>query len=146
MRALHRHRVGIALLSLALVLASCGPTQQPNASGDVIITYDEGGNVVNYATYYKNLPKGARVVIDGWCASSCTIALALPNTCVTDRGYLGFHLAYGTGSEADNKQLSDYLWSQYPPGIKKWISDRGGLTTDIKQLEGAELHALVKHC
>ncbi len=124
-------------------------TFRPSPS-DIVITYDEGGVVNNYANYYHQLYVGhRRVVIDGYCGSSCTLALALPNTCVTARARLGFHQAYENtifGGKIIDAVLSSYLMSQYPPAIKKWLNDHGGLTPDIKMLEGKEMLDLVKRC
>ncbi len=139
----------ICSLLLLFALTACGPAgYSTDANGNVIITYDEGGVVTDYAQFYKNLAPSIIVKIDGWCASSCTLALARPNTCVTPRGYLGFHLAYRSvlGVHVTDQTLSDYLMSQYPARIRQWINDHGGLTADIKELKDDELHALVQTC
>lgn len=117
---------------------------------DIRITYDTGGSVYNYATYYR-AHRADRFVIDGYCGSSCTLALALPRTCVTKRSSLGFHQAYEwaiwpPGSKHIDVGLSSYFMSQYPRGIRNWINRNGGLAPDIKLLKGNGMRALVPNC
>ncbi len=135
------------LVVLLMFLASCSNSAQHTQSGnDLIITYDEGGTVSEYAAFYNNLPPTTRVVIDGWCASSCTMALGRSNTCVTPKGYMGFHLAYYLTPGVPDPVDTATLMAAYPDNIKKWIADNGGLTSEIKVLKGDALHALVKSC
>ncbi len=89
------------------------------------------------------------MVVDGYCASSCTLALAIPTTCATSRSTFGFHAAYdsffgiNTGIDVE---LTRYFMSQYPKRIRDWLNARGGLTPGLKYLKGAELAAIVKRC
>lgn len=132
----------ILLLALALL---AGP-----ASADVIIRNDSGGWIAGHDNQFDVAHRqGQRFVIDGWCASSCTLVLRYPSTCATRRAMLGFHSAYfGIGSvrfwtdQADTR----YLMDSYPPRVQRWINARGGLTPRLKILRGRELAALVKGC
>lgn len=59
------------------------------------ISESRGGNVQQFVSHFDQLrDRGARIVIDGPCNSSCTMALGYPNTCLTPRAVLGFHPAY----------------------------------------------------
>lgn len=128
------------ILLLALLFAT-------PAKADMVITNDRGGNVLNYAWWYywrANTPK----IIDGYCASSCTIALGYPNTCVTPHAKLGFHSAYYVtifGHEFDPTDTK-ILWSYYPEKVRQWIDGKGGLTPDLKYLEGDEMLAILPNC
>lgn len=73
----------------------------PPASSAVRITHDRGGLIANYVKKYHQLASaGESVIIDGLCASACTIALSeLPpqKICVTSRALVGFHAAWNYG-------------------------------------------------
>jgi hypothetical protein len=120
----------------------------PANAKDVVIRNDGGGFVDVYAEKYIAIRQsGARVVIDGWCASACTIALAVPNRCVTSRAVMGFHSGYtfgwfGDWSKWTDPNLTAYFMSQYPKPIRQWLNARGGLTTNLKYLRAKELWAL----
>jgi hypothetical protein len=120
------------------------------AARDVIVTYDAGGIVADYERKYEEFnDRGNRVVIDGWCASACTLALALPQTCATGRARLGFHAGWNVdwnGRKSYSHSLVARLMDEYPPPIRQWLTDRGGLTPRLKVLQGKELAALVKRC
>ncbi len=133
------------LLVPALLLALT-----PARAADVVITNDRGGTVTTYAYYFRAIAaRRDRVVIDGYCASSCTLALAIPTTCATSRSVLGFHAAYrsffGINTGIDT-ELTQYFMSQYPPKIRAWLNARGGLTPGLKYLKGSDLAAIVRRC
>jgi hypothetical protein len=93
--------------------------------------------------------RGERLVIDGICQSACTLALGIvPDVCVTPRASLGFHMAR---SPTLLGYVPDYYWStymlaHYPSNIREWINEQGGLTAEMKILQGSELAALVPSC
>lgn len=123
------------------------------AASAVVITSDPGGSIANYARYHADLrARGVPVVIDGYCGSSCTMALANPKVCVTRKAILGFHSAYWPWFIWFGPRMFDIpsstkiLWDHYPYDVQKWLSDRGGLTPDMKYLQGATLRQLVKEC
>ncbi|MBN9002295.1 MAG: hypothetical protein J0H75_09610, partial [Rhizobiales bacterium] len=68
----------------------------------VRIAEDRGGRIGTYVDKYESLrSSGEQVVIDGLCASACTIILgAVPSSriCVTSRAALGFHAAWDVGA------------------------------------------------
>jgi hypothetical protein len=136
-------RVIVAAAALVLLVSSA-------PAANVIITSDGGGSVFSYASWFRGIAaRGDRVVIDGWCASSCTLALAIPTTCATSRSVLGFHASWGSilgFNTGVNVELTRYFMSQYPPKVRAWINARGGLTPPLKLLKGAELAAVVRRC
>jgi hypothetical protein len=116
---------------------------------DIRVTNDRGGIIANYRSRYDRLhASGARVVIDGTCASACTLALAYPHTCVTSRARLGFHSAYYPiwPFNPISREWTKYMFAHYPRGVQRWINARGGMQREMKWLAGAELRKLVKAC
>ena len=64
----------------------------------VRIVEDPGGRIGAYVDRYEGVRNsGEMVIIDGYCASACTIVLGtVPHDriCVTARARLGFHAAW----------------------------------------------------
>jgi hypothetical protein len=140
---------------LLLVLA-WGP--QP-AQSTIRIADDYGGRIGDYVNKYQGIRFSREtVMIDGLCASACTIVLGAVShnqICVTSRAQLGFHSAYDrginrVGSEVQviNTEATHMLYSLYPPPIKSWIARRGGLPSPnrLAILKGAELMQLYRKC
>src|SRR6267378_4498082 len=85
------------LLAAVLLVAGMG------ASHAVVrIAEDRGGRIGTYVDKYQGLrSSGEMVIIDGLCASACTIVLgAVPHDriCVTSHANLGFHAAWDFGA------------------------------------------------
>ena len=119
----------------------------------VRIADDRGGRIGTYVDKYQGLrTSGETVIIDGLCASACTIVLgAVPHDriCVTSHANLGFHAAwdYGANGRAvTNPEATHMLYSMYPSPIRRWIAARGGLTPRMLFLRGKQLQALYKPC
>ena len=109
------------LLAAVLLLAGVG------ASHAVVrIADDRGGRIGTYVDKYQGLrTSGETVIIDGLCASACTIVLgAVPHDkiCVTSHANLGFHAAWDFGSNGraiTNAEATQMLYSMYPTPVKK---------------------------
>ena len=119
----------------------------------VRIANDPGGQIGRYVQRYDQLrASGQTVMIDGLCASSCTIVLgAIPHEkiCVTRNANLAFHAAWDFGSNGraiTNAEATQMLYSMYPTPIRRWIAQRGGLTPRMIFLRGKQLQALYKPC
>lgn len=136
------------LLAAVLLLAGVG------ASHAVVrIADDRGGRIGTYVDRYQGLrSSGESVIIDGLCASACTIVLgAIPHDkiCVTSHATLGFHAAWDFGANGraiTNPEATQMLYSMYPSPVRHWIAQRGGLTPRMIFLRGRELQALYKPC
>jgi hypothetical protein len=136
------------LLAAVLLLAGI------SASHAVVrIADDRGGRIGTYVDKYQGLrTSGETVIIDGLCASACTIVLgAVPHDriCVTSAANLGFHAAWDFGSNGraiTNNEATQMLYSMYPAPIKRWIASRGGLTPKMIFLRGKALQAIYKPC
>ncbi|CCD91339.1 conserved exported hypothetical protein [Bradyrhizobium sp. ORS 375] len=136
------------LLAVVLLLSGVGASQAV-----VRIADDRGGRIGTYVDKYQGLrSSGEYVIIDGLCASACTIVLgAVPHDkiCVTSHANLGFHAAWDFGANGravTNPEATQMLYSMYPSQIRRWISQRGGLTPRMIFLKGKELQAMYKPC
>jgi hypothetical protein len=119
----------------------------------VRIVDDPGGRIGTYVDRYEGVRvSGDRVIIDGYCASACTIVLgAIPydRICVTSRARLGFHAAWNPGPNGrriTNPEATQSLYSTYPFEVRHWIDQRGGLTPHLIFLGGRELAAMYRPC
>src|SRR5450432_1763960 len=136
------------LLAAVLLLAGVG------ASHAVVrIAEDRGGRIGTYVDKYQGLKtSGEQVIIDGLCASACTIVLgAVPHDkiCVTSHANLGFHAAWDFGANGravTNPEATQMLYSMYQSEVKRWISQRGGLTPHMIFLRGKQLMSMYKPC
>ena len=105
------------LLAAVLLLAGVGASQAV-----VRIADDRGGRIGTYVDKYQGVrTSGETVIIDGLCASACTIVLgAVPHDriCVTSHANLGFHAAWDFGANGravTNPEATHMLYSMYPP-------------------------------
>ena len=124
-----------------------------NAVSAVRITNDRGGHIGSYVIKYQRLASaGESVIIDGLCASACTILLSeLPRDkiCVTSRAMLGFHAAWNFGRNGrtfTDPEATLMLYSTYPTPVRRWIARRGGLRSHIIFLSGKPLQAMYRPC
>ena len=141
-------KLATGLLAAVLLLIGMAPSHAV-----VRIADDRGGRIGTYVDKYQGLrSSGEAVIIDGLCASACTIVLgAIPRDriCVTSHATLGFHAAWDFGANGraiTNPEATQMLYSMYPSSVKHWISARGGLTPHMIFLRGKELQALFKPC
>lgn len=138
------------LAALAAVMVS-----SPGSGNDrtLYIRDDRGGDVGLYrvkAQVARELD--LKVVIDGVCASACTLLAGLPasQVCATDRARLHFHRArlarpMKNGSAMLRRANAEILDS-YPPGIRRWIGQRGGLADRILKMPPAEVARFLPPC
>ena len=136
------------LLAAVLLLAGVG------ASHAVVrIADDCGGKIGTYLNKYQSLrTSGETIIIDGLCASACTIVLGVvphDKICVTSRANFGFHAAWdfaANGREVTNRDATQTLYSMYPPAVRRWIAARGGLKPQMIFLRGNELMSMYRSC
>ena len=129
------------LLAAVLLLAGVGASQAV-----VRIADDRGGRIGTYVDKYQGLrTSGEAVIIDGLCASACTIVLgAVPHDkiCVTSHATLGFHAAWDFGANGraiTNPEATQMLYSMYPSAVRHWISSarRADAADDLPARQGA---------
>jgi hypothetical protein len=140
-------KAGIVLLALVAIITS------GSAHGTDRIYDDLGGQIGTYVAKYRALrASGEQIVIDGTCASACTMILGeIPRNrlCVTPRAVLDFHAAWNSspsGERVISRAGNAVLWSTYPGDIRRWIERHGGLGSQIIYLRGTELEAMVRLC
>ena len=146
----------IRAFALALVFHAAGIGA---AEADVTIRDDIGGVLKKYETKYRAIAKGGeKVVIDGDCASACTILLGIVprgNVCVTERARLGFHLWKYPLTEFMGKVIMvpfpeyrqaelNYLY--YDAKVRDWIARHGPQTIEVTWMDGAELASIYPTC
>ena len=141
-------RFPIWVLAAVLLLTGAGA-----GHAKVRIANDRGGMIGRYIDRYQELRASRQsVVIDGLCASACTIVLsAIPHDriCVTSKARLGFHAAWDFGARGravTNPGATRWLYSMYPSAVRQWIAGRGGLTPRTIFLQGRQLEAMYRPC
>jgi hypothetical protein len=151
--ASHLERAGsmkllTGLLAAVHLLAGAG-----TGHAVVRIANDRGGQIGRYVERYDQLrASGQTVIIDGLCASSCTIVLAaIPHEkiCVTRNANLAFHAAWDFGAHGraiTNPGATRMLYSMYPSQVRRWIANRGGLSPRMIFLRGRQLEAMYRPC
>jgi hypothetical protein len=137
--------------SLAAVLLMLAGVNASHAA--IRIADDRGGRISAYLDKYQGLrTSGETVIIDGLCASACTIVLgAVPHDriCVTSHANLGFHAAWDFGAHGrtvTNHDATQMLYSLYPSPVRRWIAARGGLKSQMIFLRGKELTSMYRPC
>ena len=125
-----------------------------SASAEVRIVNDPGGEVSSYLRmFYEMRATGERIVIDGPCLSACTLLTGIvprDHVCVTRRAVLGFHAAsyYNDVSPSlvPTRAGTRLVMRLYPPEIRAWINQHGGLTPHLITMRGPDLAALYPSC
>jgi hypothetical protein len=137
-----------ALIAGLLILAGLSSSQAA-----IRIADDPGGKIGTYIDRYQGLRRsGETVIIDGLCASACTMVLgSVPREriCVTSQAVLGFHAAWDSGADGraiTNPGATQMLFSLYPSSIRHWIAARGGLRRQMIFLRGKELMSMYRPC
>ena len=138
----------MGLLAAMFLLAGVGTSHAV-----VRIANDPGGQIGRYVQRYDQLrASGQTVMIDGLCASSCTIVLgSIPHEkiCVTRNANLAFHAARDFGARGQaitNPGATRMLYSMYPSQVRRWISNRGGLSPRMIYLRGRQLEMMYRPC
>ena len=133
-------------LLLAALLALASTTA---VARDIRVTNDPGGAIQPlYSQYYSQWQRGHRHVIDGRCASACTMRLVFENTCVTPRARLGFHRSYFVnffGIKIGSSEGDRFMIDRWPNGIRRYVAPR--LSHQMLWLNAAQARALgVRAC
>jgi hypothetical protein len=140
-----------ALVTISAVfLAAAG---SPSSAAIVRIGNDPGGQIGVYWSRYMALRDSKdRVMIDGKCASACTLVLGLVparRICVTKNARFGFHAAWQPGFlgfHVINAPATRLLMSIYPVPIRRWIASNGGLGRRMIYLYGRDVIGLYREC
>lgn len=124
-------------LVLSLVAASAGslpgehdrvwPLGRHVGSGVYVVAGNPGGSVDGFIAAARRIKRGGGgLIIDGPCASACTLAadLARPNVCVTRRAVLQFHKWYRRDRHGVVRRGDPS--SEYSADIAGWVNSHGG--------------------
>jgi len=137
----------------ALAAAVLTITSATVVPADIRIYNDRGGRIDHYLYRFEQVRNsGERVIIDGYCASACTLVLgsvAADRICVTANANLAFHAAWvfdPSGARVTSPRDTGVLWAHYPLSIRAWIQRHGGLTATLIYLRGRELAAMYRPC
>jgi hypothetical protein len=126
-----------------LFLANCAGTISPLWQERVVITSDRGGFINRFIKKYQRWDRENKiVVVDGYCASSCTMVIGMiprSRLCVTRRGYFGFHGSYYhavfiAGPKIENPGMTHLMTDRYTDDVKAWVDAHGGLPTYKRML------------
>jgi hypothetical protein len=138
-----KRHAGIILLTLVL------PFCVAAAPAPLRIQDDPGGLAKEYMERYLRAHySGQSVVIDGRCFAACTLVVAMverSRICVTPRAALGFR-TFPIQRAADPAAEAGAQLAMYPPAIRNWITQRGGLSDARLILQGAELTTYYRRC
>ena len=142
-----------AALLPAMMMTVTMTADLAQATGTVTISDDRGGRIGDYLAKYQALKRsGEEVVVDGTCASACTMLLGIipaNRICVTPRAVFEFHAAWDmtpSGGKTISRAGDRVLWSYYPGKVRRWIVRHGGLRTQILFLRDGELAAMFPSC
>ena len=137
----------LSLASAFLLACAC------DSHAVVRIANDRGGLIQRYLDRYDQLKDtGQTVVIDGLCASACTIVLSkIPSNriCVTEKADLAFHAAWDLGPrgrQITNPEATRTMYLMYPAPVRNWISTQGGLSRHMIFLRGPKLENMFARC
>jgi hypothetical protein len=149
----------------ALALAGLVMISAVSPSHALVIKKDDGGIIVDFVKKYSNIRDSAeKVVVDGECASACTLFLGMVprrNYCITPNARLGFHTASlkkkwadGTVTYSHAAEFSALMWGMYPATIRAYLKVVGWNGDDdsiphpaIVWVDADQLHQLgVRYC
>lgn len=138
-----------ALVSVAILLpASAGADDRT-----IYISHDAGGDLGLYQVKAKVARElNLKVVIDGVCASACTMLIGLPSSqvCATDRARLHFHKARLAKTVANGRRVlseaNRMMLASYPSGVRRWIESHGGLTNRMLRMGSADVLRFMRRC
>ena len=137
-------RIFAAAICMVAALSACEVVSETDAT--YYSHHDDGGWIPSYQETIARLDaQGKRVVLDGYCASACTMFLGAKNVCIMPDTQFEFHgtiSADGKGKAYWDNELAKY----YPPALRRWFYGsnayrlvgwaRGLPTDDVVRLSG----------
>lgn len=115
----------------------------------IVIRQSLGGRIDAFAEEIGHIIATRQtVILDGFCASACTMVLRVRNLCATDRALLGFHEAWvpGPGGHIVNPEGTREMAAFWRPYVFTWLRRVGGITPDIKVMGPADIYRMVPRC
>jgi len=146
---LARILLSVFIFSAGIVLATSGFA----ASRTIHITHDPGGDLVLYEIKVQVARElKLQVIIDGVCASACTLFAGLPRSqiCVTRRAQFHFHRARLKKPIPDGRRIlqkaNRTMFASYSKGVRQWIMQRGGLSNTMLRMQPREVARFFRSC
>ena len=140
---------------LAALVSASILSPKPSLADDrtIYISHDPGGDLGLYQVKAQVAREmNLKVVIDGVCASACTLLIGLPSSqvCVTDRARLHFHKARLKRQIANGRNIlrkaNHMMLASYPAGVQNWIQRNGGLTDRMLRMDSADVLRFFRRC
>jgi hypothetical protein len=131
-----RARPARSLILRALVPAALATAAPAKA---YTVTNDPGGSVDLYAVAAAMTAEPIRII--GRCESACTEYLGARHVCVSPNARFMFHAAHNLDGSR-NEQGVLVMLASYPPSLREWLYQRGGLTAYPIDATGRDLIAL----
>ncbi len=103
------------------------------------MTNDPGGSVDLYAMAAAQSTEPIRIV--GRCESACTEYLGARDVCVSPGARFMFHAAHNADGSRNERGVRVML-AYYPPPLREWLNEQGGLTSKPIDATGRDLIAL----
>lgn len=111
----------------------------------MVIHDDPGGSLLDY---FRDMQKAHNVVIDGPCASACTLFLSHRDVCATKKAKLFFHRPFrfnDDGSKRFSPEFDENYLSMLPVKVRVYV-ERRGLTEKGWWVHSARVIAWVGEC
>jgi hypothetical protein len=136
-----------------LLVTAVATLSASSANATIVISSDRGGLISDYAARFLSARVSReQVVIDGACLSACTLVVGMvprDKVCTTPKAVLGFHSAWrpmAGGKRLNSSIASQAMLDVYPSDLRKWISQRGGLSSKMIFLYGRDLADIIPPC
>ncbi|HZZ59809.1 MAG TPA: hypothetical protein VFE63_01365 [Roseiarcus sp.] len=126
-------RSRILHLLVPAALATAAPAKAYTVRNDL------GGPVDLYAMTAAMTDEPIRIL--GRCESACTEFLGARQVCVSPNARFMFHAAHNLDGSR-NEQGVLVMLASYPPSLREWLYERGGLTARRINATGRDLIAL----
>lgn len=142
MRKLKLNIKTVLIYLVAMIIGLCVALVTELKASPIVIKHDLGGSIEQRIIDIKVIGDN-EVIIDGICASSCTMLLKV--ACVTTTSKLYFHgpssQFYGIGlSQKDFDKWSKVMASYYPKKLKsKFMNEWRYVTVGVTMVTGKDL-------
>jgi hypothetical protein len=116
-------------LNAGLIPEAQGRLDLTNTNDAYHITHSYGGSIAEFIEHFTTLrDAGAKVVLDDFCISACTLTLALlpSEQLCAKRGVLfGFHSAWQGSPDTFAKEATRLIWNLYPEMVRVKLRELG---------------------
>lgn len=146
----------LARIFLSAVIFSTGIVADTSGYANdrtIHITHDSGGDLVLYEIKVQVARElKLKVIIDGVCASACTLFAGLPPSqiCVTRRAQFHFHKAKLRKPIRNGRELlqkaNRTMLASYSAGVRQWIKEHGGLSDTMLRMQPREVARYFRSC